>query len=127
MLFPVFRPSVASVTTTPLAKAFGPHGSPTLDDSGVPAPAPTSSHSPCLADQSLAQGLQQFSREALLRISMPSDLFKAVKAQMRLPGAGSDPAARRVGRVDRSPSAGSGVQGAAGIARIPEEGLPPIG
>ncbi|GIL72691.1 hypothetical protein Vretifemale_2934, partial [Volvox reticuliferus] len=124
-------PTPGSTSTTPACKVFTPGTSRPLESGGVTAVAPAVSTSPALppVEQTLAQGLQQFSREALLRLSMPSDLLKTAVAQTCLHGPWTGTSgARKCGRISgRSPSAGSGAQGGNGIDRIPEEGLPPMG
>jgi hypothetical protein len=132
----------ASATTTPVGKALGLGGGLRGMQGAGPAPltgpataaaaalagAGADSRAPSpAADQTLVQELQQFSREALLRLSMPSDLLMAAMAQTRLAGGGAAGAARKSRASGRSPSAGSGAPGAAAISRIPEEGLPAMG
>ncbi|GLI68844.1 hypothetical protein VaNZ11_013387, partial [Volvox africanus] len=128
---PIPIPAPGSTSTTPVCKVFTPATTGPVASNDVTAAAPVASTSPALppVEQTLAQGLQQFSREALLRLSMPSDLLKTAVAQTRLhgPWTGSS-ASRKCGRIlGRSPSAGSGTQGGPGIDRIPEEGLPHMG
>ncbi|GIL43296.1 hypothetical protein Vafri_1081 [Volvox africanus] len=128
---PIPIPTPGSTSTTPVCKVFTPATTGPMASNDMTAAVPVVSTSPALppVEQTLAQGLQQFSREALLRLSMPSDLLKTAVAQTRLhgPWTGAS-AARKCGRISgRSPSAGSGTQGGVGIDRIPEEGLPPMG
>ncbi|GFR41286.1 hypothetical protein Agub_g1801 [Astrephomene gubernaculifera] len=79
------------------------------------------------AETTLVQGLQQFSREALMRISVPSgDVLRAAARQAHLSSGGG--AGRRwssgSGTPGQRPSNTSTPAGGRSIGRIPEESLP---